>query len=145
MIGAQGSGNREDQGRVVQVPAGKEILAGHPGSEEARNRSSTRGGKRVASAARASDRFSSRDEEVRRNGDDVSVPKAFVSSARVASVAADIARREWQRKGRVPLHTLRENIDYRFLRSAHYVRQARREVLDLQKGSRQQLIIGYDL
>jgi small subunit ribosomal protein S3 len=27
---------------------------------------------------------------------------------------ADIARREWQRKGRVPLHTLRENIDYGF-------------------------------
>ncbi len=26
----------------------------------------------------------------------------------------DIARREWQRKGRVPLHTLRENIDYGF-------------------------------
>lgn len=27
---------------------------------------------------------------------------------------ADIARREWQRKGRVPLHTLREQIDYGF-------------------------------
>ena len=27
---------------------------------------------------------------------------------------ADIARREWQRRGRVPLHTLRENIDYGF-------------------------------
>ena len=27
---------------------------------------------------------------------------------------ADIARREWQRKGRVPLHTLREKIDYGF-------------------------------
>jgi small subunit ribosomal protein S3 len=27
---------------------------------------------------------------------------------------ADIARREWQCKGRVPLHTLRENIDYGF-------------------------------
>jgi small subunit ribosomal protein S3 len=27
---------------------------------------------------------------------------------------ADIARREWQRKGRVPLHTLREAIDYGF-------------------------------
>ena len=27
---------------------------------------------------------------------------------------ADIARREWQRKGRVPLHTLRETIDYGF-------------------------------
>jgi len=27
---------------------------------------------------------------------------------------ADIARREWQRKGRVPLHTLREHIDYGF-------------------------------
>jgi small subunit ribosomal protein S3 len=27
---------------------------------------------------------------------------------------SDIARREWQRKGRVPLHTLRENIDYGF-------------------------------
>ncbi len=27
---------------------------------------------------------------------------------------AEIARREWQRKGRVPLHTLRENIDYGF-------------------------------
>jgi len=26
----------------------------------------------------------------------------------------DIARREWQRKGRVPLHSLRENIDYGF-------------------------------
>lgn len=27
---------------------------------------------------------------------------------------AEIARREWQRKGRVPLHTMRENIDYGF-------------------------------
>ena len=27
---------------------------------------------------------------------------------------ADIARREWQRKGRVPLHTMREQIDYGF-------------------------------
>ncbi len=27
---------------------------------------------------------------------------------------ADIARREWQRQGRIPLHTLRENIDYGF-------------------------------
>jgi small subunit ribosomal protein S3 len=27
---------------------------------------------------------------------------------------AEIARREWQRKGRVPLHTLRENIEYGF-------------------------------
>ena len=27
---------------------------------------------------------------------------------------SDIACREWQRKGRVPLHTLRENIDYGF-------------------------------
>ncbi len=26
----------------------------------------------------------------------------------------DIARREWQRQGRIPLHTLRENIDYGF-------------------------------
>jgi small subunit ribosomal protein S3 len=33
---------------------------------------------------------------------------------------ADIARREWQRKGRVPLHTLRENIDYGFF-EAHTV------------------------
>ena len=33
---------------------------------------------------------------------------------------ADIARREWQRKGRVPLHTLRENIDYGFA-EAHTV------------------------
>ena len=27
---------------------------------------------------------------------------------------ADIARTEWQRQGRVPLHTLRENVDYGF-------------------------------
>ena len=33
---------------------------------------------------------------------------------------SDIARREWQRKGRVPLHTLRENIDYGFF-EAHTV------------------------
>jgi ribosomal protein S3, bacterial type len=33
---------------------------------------------------------------------------------------SDIARREWQRKGRVPLHTLRENIDYGFY-EAHTV------------------------
>ncbi len=33
---------------------------------------------------------------------------------------AEIARREWQRKGRVPLHTLRENIDYGFF-EAHTV------------------------
>lgn len=27
----------------------------------------------------------------------------------------DIARREWQRQGRVPLHTIRENVDYGFV------------------------------
>ena len=31
-----------------------------------------------------------------------------------ACTGTAIARREWQRKGRVPLHTLRENIDYGF-------------------------------
>ena len=29
-------------------------------------------------------------------------------------LGAEIARTEWQRKGRIPLHTLRENIDYGF-------------------------------
>lgn len=33
---------------------------------------------------------------------------------------AEIARTEWQRKGRIPLHTLRENIDYGFA-EAHTV------------------------
>ena len=33
---------------------------------------------------------------------------------------AEIARTEWQRKGRIPLHTLRENIDYGFT-EAHTV------------------------
>ena len=47
---------------------------------------------------------------------------------------SDIARREWQRKGRVPLHTLRENNGrLRLFRSPDALRQARREVLDLQK------------
>ena len=36
---------------------------------------------------------------------------------------ADIARREWQRKGRVPLHTLRENIDYGFSEALTRLRQ----------------------
>ncbi|MDX2110899.1 MAG: 30S ribosomal protein S3 [Verrucomicrobiota bacterium] len=30
---------------------------------------------------------------------------------------AEIARREWQRSGRVPLHTLRENVDYGFCKA----------------------------
>ena len=34
--------------------------------------------------------------------------------------AAELARTEWQRKGRIPLHTLRENIDYGFT-EAHTV------------------------
>ncbi len=52
---------------------------------------------------------------------------------------ADIARREWQRKGRVPLHTLRENIDYGFSEAHTALRQDRRQVLDLQKRVRQHL------
>lgn len=30
---------------------------------------------------------------------------------------AEIARREWQRNGRVPLHTMRENVDYGFAKA----------------------------
>ncbi len=44
----------------------------------------------------------------------------------------EIARSEWYLQGRLPLHTLRADIDYGFHRSAHHLRRHRREVLGLQ-------------
>jgi len=40
---------------------------------------------------------------------------------------------KWQRKGRVPLHTLRENIDYGFAEAHTLYGKDRRQMLDLQK------------
>ena len=45
---------------------------------------------------------------------------------------AEIARAEWYREGRVPLHTLRADIDYGDCDRAHRLRHDRREGLDLQ-------------
>ena len=45
---------------------------------------------------------------------------------------SEIARTEWTREGRVPLHTFRADIDYGTGRSAHDLRRDRREGLDLQ-------------
>ena len=45
---------------------------------------------------------------------------------------AEIARMEWYREGRVPLHTLRADIDYGIADRAHDLRHLRRQGLDLQ-------------
>jgi small subunit ribosomal protein S3 len=45
---------------------------------------------------------------------------------------AEIARTEWYREGRVPLHTLRADIDYGVSKRAYSLRRVRREGLDLQ-------------
>ncbi len=45
---------------------------------------------------------------------------------------AEIARTEWYREGRVPLHTLRADIDYGTALGAHRLRHHRRQGLDLQ-------------
>ena len=45
---------------------------------------------------------------------------------------AEIARTEWYREGRVPLHTLRADIGYCQLRSSHHLRCDRCKGLDLQ-------------
>ena len=44
----------------------------------------------------------------------------------------EIARTEWYREGRVPLHTLRADIDYGFSRSQDHLRRHRRQGLGLQ-------------
>ena len=46
---------------------------------------------------------------------------------------AELARVETYHWGRVPLHTLRANIDYGFAEAAHPLREARHQVLDLQR------------
>ena len=45
---------------------------------------------------------------------------------------AEIARMEWYREGRVPLHTLRADVDYGVCDRVHHLRHLRREGLDLQ-------------
>ena len=45
---------------------------------------------------------------------------------------AEIARSEWYREGRVPLHTLRADIDYGFAEAHDHLRHHRRQGLDLQ-------------
>ena len=45
---------------------------------------------------------------------------------------AEMSRTEWYREGRVPLHTLRADIDYGLPRSEDHLRPHRREGLDLQ-------------
>ena len=45
---------------------------------------------------------------------------------------SEMARTEWYREGRVPLHTLRADIDYGFREAQHHRRPHRREGLDLQ-------------
>ncbi len=44
---------------------------------------------------------------------------------------AEIARREWYREGRVPLHTLRAEIGYGLRPGVHHLRRDRREGVDL--------------
>ena len=39
---------------------------------------------------------------------------------------AEMSRREWYREGRVPLHTLRADIDYGFAEAQNYIRHHRR-------------------
>ncbi|MGY4177528.1 small subunit ribosomal protein S3 [Bradyrhizobium sp. USDA 4518] len=45
---------------------------------------------------------------------------------------AEIARMEWYREGRVPLHTLRADVDYGVATAFHDLRHLRRQGLDLQ-------------
>ena len=45
---------------------------------------------------------------------------------------AEMSRRETEKSGRVPLHTLRANIDYGTAEAAHHVRAHRRQGLDIQ-------------
>jgi hypothetical protein len=45
---------------------------------------------------------------------------------------AEMSRTEFYREGRVPLHTLRADIDYGFFEAKHHLRPHRREGLDLQ-------------
>ena len=45
---------------------------------------------------------------------------------------AEIARSEWYREGRVPLHTLRADIDYGFAEATHHLRHHRRQGVGLQ-------------
>ncbi len=45
---------------------------------------------------------------------------------------SEIARTEWYREGRVPLHTFRADIDYGLVRSTHHLRRHRHQGLDLQ-------------
>jgi small subunit ribosomal protein S3 len=53
----------------------------------------------------------------------------LMSSGRLNGI--EIARCEWYREGRVPLHTLKADIDYGFLRSEDDLRDHRREMLGL--------------
>ena len=46
---------------------------------------------------------------------------------------AEIARSEWYLQGRLPLHTLRADIDYGQAEARDHLRRDRREVLDLQR------------
>ena len=43
----------------------------------------------------------------------------------------EIARSEWYLQGRLPLHTLRADIDYGFCRGAHHLRHYRRQDVGL--------------
>ena len=45
---------------------------------------------------------------------------------------AEIARMEWYREGRVPLHTLRADVDYGVATALHHLWHLRRQGLDLQ-------------
>ena len=46
----------------------------------------------------------------------------------------EIARSEWYLQGRLPLHTLRADIDYGFAEGAYHLRHHRRQDLDLSRG-----------
>ena len=43
-----------------------------------------------------------------------SLSRGPMTGQQIEAARVTIARREWQRQGRIPLHTLRENIDYGF-------------------------------
>ena len=45
---------------------------------------------------------------------------------------AEIARTEWYREGRIPLHTFRADIDYGLSEAQHHLRRDRRQGVDLQ-------------
>ena len=93
------------------------------------------GGRAHRPAARAARVVPPRDEEGDRLGDAHRAPRASDRAARGRLGGAEMSRDESYREGRVPLHTLRADIDYARATRAHDLRHDRGQGLDLQRRS----------